>query len=156
MRPEACKDCPKPTTIHITQIVGDKIQKFDLCKDCPRQKEVLKVAHSPFFHSFLPGGEAAALSCQVCHLSLKQFGQSGRLGCAKCYETFQNTVEDICRQFQYAVRHAGKFPSAWVESSKDLQRSLAEAIEEENFELAAILRDKIERLKRSKGDVDGG
>jgi protein-arginine kinase activator protein McsA len=33
-----CKE--KPATVHLTQIVGDKMQKLDLCEDCAKAKGV--------------------------------------------------------------------------------------------------------------------
>ena len=38
MQCSICKD--KPATVHLTQIVGDKMQKLDLCEDCAKAKGV--------------------------------------------------------------------------------------------------------------------
>ena len=33
-----CKE--KPATVHLTQIVGDKMQKLDLCEECAKAKGI--------------------------------------------------------------------------------------------------------------------
>jgi protein arginine kinase activator len=78
---------------------------------------------------------------------------SGQLGCHQCYQTFFDHLKDLLRRIHGSNEHLGKVPR----SSRDkflarrklnkLQQQLKTAIESEDFERAALLRDKIQRLQ---------
>ena len=38
--PIKCSLCGKPATVHLTQIINNKIHKVDLCEDCAKAKGV--------------------------------------------------------------------------------------------------------------------
>ena len=154
-----CKE--KPATVHLTQIVGDKMQKLDLCEECAKAKGVNDPAGFALADLMLGLGAAqeieqagggAELKCPRCGFSQADFKKSGRLGCPECYKTFAEGLEGLLKSMHKGVRHEGKVPEALRENReqsdrlKVLQRKLAKAIEQENFEEAAQLRDQIKQM----------
>ncbi len=92
------------------------------------------------------------LLCANCGLSWVQFKRTGRLGCANCYDVFCEKLEPIVRRLHNAVQHVGKAPAEGRTeaqrrlSKKQLAAELARAIEQENYELAAALRDQLKKI----------
>jgi protein arginine kinase activator len=154
-----CKE--KPATVHLTQIVGDKVQKLDLCEDCAKAKGIndptgfamadlmLGLGASQELDSSTTGVE---LKCPRCGFSQADFKKSGRLGCPECYQTFAEGLAGLLKTMHKGTRHVGKAPEALrqtrdrTERLKSLQKKLNRAIETEDFELAAQLRDQIKAM----------
>lgn len=151
----------KPATVHLTQIAGDKVQKVDLCEDCAKQKGVNDPAGFSLADLLLGLGASqeieqasggAEVKCPRCGFSQADFKKSGRLGCPECYETFAEALESLVKTMHKGSRHTGKVPVALRQSRdfsdrlKALQKKLSKAIEEENFEQAAVLRDEIKQM----------
>ena len=154
-----CKE--KPATVHLTQIVGDKMQKLDLCEDCAKAKGVNDPAGFALADLMLglgasqeieQAGGGAELKCPRCGFSQADFKKSGRLGCPECYKTFAEGLEGLLKTMHKGVRHEGKVPEALranreqSDRLKILQKKLTKAIEQENFEEAAQLRDQIKQM----------
>ena len=153
-----CKE--KEAKVHLTQIVGEKMQKVDLCEGCAAQKGVndpagfsladllLGLGASQEMEQATGGGE---LKCPNCGFTQADFKKAGRLGCPECYTTFGDVLEGLLKTMHKGVRHAGKFPLALQKTRdlsdrlKTLQNKLIKAVEEENFEQAALLRDEIKQ-----------
>lgn len=154
-----CKE--KPATVHYTQILGDKTQKVDLCESCAKSKGMNDPTGFAFADLLLGLGasqeiEQAAggtdMKCPQCGFSQADFKKSGRLGCPECYTTFAEGLGGLLKTMHKGTRHVGKVPAALRQSReaadrlKSLQKKLAKAIEEENFEMAAVLRDELKQL----------
>jgi len=156
-----CKE--KAATVHLTQIVGDKMQKMDLCEDCAKAKGIndptgfgladldlmLGLGASQQIEQSAGGVE---LKCPRCGFTQADFKKSGRLGCPECYQTFAEGLGGLLKTMHKGTRHAGKAPEA-LRSSRDLsdrlktlQSKLARAIKDEDFEQAAVLRDEIKQM----------
>ena len=156
-----CKE--KPATVHLTQIVGDKMQKLDLCEDCAKTKGindptsfgladldlVLGLGASQQLEQ-APGG--VELKCPRCGFTQADFKKSGRLGCPECYVTFAEGLRGLLKTMHKGTRHTGKAPEALratrenADRMKTLQAKLAKAIKDENYEQAAQVRDEIKQL----------
>src|SRR5580700_2922349 len=153
-----CKE--KPATVHLTQIVGDKMQKLDLCEECAKAKGVNE---TPFAMADIMLGLGASqqleeaspgvdLKCPRCGFSQADFKKSGRLGCPECYRTFAEGLSGLLKTMHKGTRHTGKAPEALRVSRensdrlKSLQKKLNKAIESENFEEAAQLRDELKKI----------
>jgi protein arginine kinase activator len=154
-----CKE--KPATVHLTQIAGDKVQKVDLCEECAKQKGVNDPAGFSLADLLLGLGASAEIEqavggtdvkCPQCGFTQADFKKSGRLGCPACYATFAEGLEGLLKTMHKGTRHAGKVPESLRQSRdvsdklKTLQKKLSKAIEEENFEQAATLRDEIKQV----------
>jgi protein arginine kinase activator len=156
-----CKE--KPATVHLTQIVGDKMQKLDLCEDCAKTKGindptsfgladldlVLGLGASQQLEQSAGGVE---LKCPRCGFTQADFKKSGRLGCPECYATFAEGLAGLLKTMHKGTRHIGKAPEALratrenADRMKTLQLKLAKAIRDENYEQAAQVRDEIKQL----------
>jgi len=156
-----CKE--KPATVHLTQIVGDKMQKLDLCEDCAKTKGindptsfgladldlVLGLGASQQLEQAAGGVE---LKCPRCGFTQTDFKKSGRLGCPECYKTFAEGLEGLLKTMHKGTHHAGKVPEALRASREQtdrlklLQKKLDKAIKDEDFEQAAQLRDEIKQI----------
>jgi len=156
-----CKE--KPATVHLTQIVGDKMQKLDLCEECAKTKGindptsfgladldlVLGLGASQQLEQAAGGVE---LKCPRCGFTQADFKKSGRLGCPECYKTFAEGLAGLLKTMHKGTRHTGKAPEALRATRenagllKTLQTKLAKAIKDENYEQAAQLRDEIKQL----------
>jgi protein arginine kinase activator len=156
-----CKE--KPATVHLTQIVGDKMQKLDLCEDCAKTKGindptsfgladldlVLGLGASQQLEQAAGGVE---LKCPRCGFTQADFKKSGRLGCPECYVTFAEGLRGFLKTMHKGTRHTGKAPEALratrenADRMKTLQAKLAKAIKDENYEQAALVRDEIKQL----------
>src|SRR5439155_24626497 len=88
---------------------------------------------------------------------LKDFRESGRLGCSECYDSFAPHLRDLLRRLHGSSQHVGeRYAPPGAEGATDprlqlleLKEQLRPAVENENLELAAELRDRIRVLERS-------
>ena len=161
MQCSICKE--KPATVHLTQIVGDKMQKLDLYEDCAKAKGIndptsFSLADADVLfglgasQEIEQSGGGVETKCTRCGFSQADFKKSGRLGCPECYRTFAEGLESLLKTMHKGTRHAGKVPEALRASREQsdhlklLQKKLAKAIEDENFEQAAQLRDEIKQI----------
>src|SRR5665213_1776527 len=154
-----CKE--KPATVHLTQIVGEKMQKLDLCEDCAKAKGINDPTSFAMADLMLglgasqeldPSAGAVEIKCPRCGFSQADFKKSGRLGCPECYKTFAEGLSGLLKTMHKGTRHTGKTPEALrqtretVDRLKTLQKKLNKAIESENFEEAAQLRDELKKI----------
>lgn len=154
-----CKE--KTATVHLTQITGDKMQKVDLCEECAKSKGVNDQTGFSLADLLLGLGASQELeqaaggadtSCPKCGFTHADFKKSGRLGCPECYKTFAEGLGGLLKSMHKGTRHVGKVPEGLrtkrdlSEQMSQLNKKLAKAIETENFEQAAQLRDEIKQL----------
>ena len=162
-----CNVCKQnEAKVHLTKIVGDKMQKVDLCEDCSKEKGVDDPTSYSLADALLGQATAdlaavaesepsveAGVKCPTCGYSQADFKKAGRFGCSDCYATFGEGLEGMLKTMHKGTRHTGKVPAALQQSrveaqkQKQLQKRLEKAIAEENFEEAAQLRDEIKRMK---------
>lgn len=171
-----CENCGnKEATVHLTQIQeGQKVQ-LNLCKECARKKGFGNPLDDvPFpLAEFLAGmvkdgttetGEQVGdLECPGCGMKFVEFSKIGRFGCGRCYRAFEKPLEDLFRRIHGSTIHRGRTPRSrsgpktpLAEEIK-LKEELRQAIENENFEEAASIRDRLRALgsKPRVGDTTG-
>ena len=113
-----CKQ--NPAKVHLTQIVGDKMQKVDLCEECAKQKGVNDPAGFSLADLLLglgasqeiaqtSGGEE--IKCPNCGFTQADFKKAGRLGCSQCYTTFAEGLEGLLKSMHKGTKHVGKVPA---------------------------------------------
>jgi protein arginine kinase activator len=155
-----CMFCKQnPAKVHLTQIVGDKMQKVDLCEECAKQKGVNDPAGFSLADLLLGLGASQEIStaedvkCPNCGFTQADFKKAGRLGCSLCYNTFAEGLEGLLKSMHKGVKHVGKVPVALRQSRdlsdrlKNLQKKLDKAVNAEDFEEAASLRDEIKATR---------
>ena len=153
-----CKE--KEAKVHLTQIVGDKMQKVDLCEECAKQKGVNDPTGFALADLLLGLGAAqqleknpAAGKCPVCGFTQADFKKTGRLGCSECYVTFAEGLSGMLANMHKGTTHVGKAPGNRARvrelnaKMKKLQATLDEAVATEKYEEAADLRDQIRQLE---------
>lgn len=148
--------------MHLTQIVGDKMQKVDLCEECAKSKGVNDPAGFSLADLLLglgasqeieKGSDGAEIKCPSCGFTQADFKKAGRLGCSECYKTFAEGLEGLLKTMHKGVRHVGKVPQALrqgrdlTEQLRQLQKRLEKAVAGEDFEQAANLRDEIKSTR---------
>lgn len=96
--------------------------------------------------------------CPVCGMTANQFRKQGRVGCKECYHHFAKDMESLLRRIHGSNVHNGKIPAKGQErlqakrSLEELKEKMRIAVENEDFEQAVILRDKIKEMEKEKGD----
>ena len=161
-----CQVCGKsPATVHFTEIHDNRMTEIHVCERCAEEKG-LQAAASPqkFDIADLLAGmvdtmtssdeeRVGRVQCPRCGLLYSAFRETGRLGCAECYTAFQFQLRPLLRRIHGDTRHRGKVPARDGEGavrSRHIQRlhdELQRAVEREEFENAAAIRDEIKRLE---------
>ncbi len=161
-----CDVCKKnEATVHLTQIVENKMQTIDLCETCSKAKGVddptgfslasLLVGLGAAQDESTPTEAAETTEetrCAKCGFSAADFKKAGRLGCSECYSTFADQLDGLLKTMHKGTKHAGKVPGGaktrdTAEKVLQLQAQLEQAVQTEDFERAAVLRDEIKKLK---------
>jgi protein arginine kinase activator len=157
-----CDNCNKPATVHLTEIKNGKKLEKHLCEQCAAQNEGLPVkSHTPInelltnfvlAHSGLSPREQTG-ACEFCSMTWAEFRQSGLLGCEQDYAAFEKDLAPLLqRAHEGATHHIGKVPARrggsgvpmkrQVDVAK-LRKELSRAVEGEDYERAARIRDQI-------------
>jgi len=173
-----CNICNKnQATVHLTEIVDDQMSELHLCDECARKKSMQmeqQFGLSDLLAGLVdfgkqPGGaekETQVSQCPACGLTYDDFRKIGRLGCSECYTAFAKFLGPLLKRIHGASIHAGKLPPQFskpvilkAQKTKDAEPGVAElkamlqqAIEKEEFEEAARLRDRIKELESLKKD----
>ena len=160
-----CDICHKNNaTVHLTEIINDKVVEMHICQVCAKIKANQLNKHlniSGFLGSLadVVGGlpqERGLLRCPSCGLNYEDFKKTGRLGCGKCYETFHRFLLPLLKKIHSSINHNGKVPTCLekkvTSQSKidGLNQRLRRAIQLEEYEEAAKLRDQIKVLEKNK------
>jgi protein arginine kinase activator len=162
--PLKCDLCPKSATVHLTQIVNNKVHKVDLCEECAQAKGVtdpsgFSLADLLLKASLNPEPVAAGVRCDQCGFTQADFKKHGRFGCPHCYETFRGIVEPMLEGMHKGSTHTGKVPRRAIERRSlyerltKLELDLTEAIKSERYEDAARCRDEINQVKQAFGQT---
>jgi len=155
---DVCKS--KEATVFLTQIVEGKMQKVNLCEGCSKEKGVNDPTGFALADLLLGLGAAQEIEknpagnrCPVCGFSQADFKKTGRLGCSACYDAFAEGLSGMLKNMHRGSVHTGKVPAKLRvgrlrnREMAELQTSLQKAIQEEQFEEAAALRDRIRKLE---------
>lgn len=163
-----CDICHKnAATVHLTEIIDNQITELHLCEECARQKGAQMEQHfgladllaglSDLGQQFEAPGQAADARCPNCGLTYQDFRRIGRLGCSECYSAFKENLGVLLKRIHGSTQHLGRAPAkvavkpAQKQSEIELLRAnLRRAVEMEDFEQAAELRDKIRALEAKK------
>ena len=166
-----CQNCgEKEATIHLTKIInGEKTELF-LCEKCAEETGKISFKSSdPFsFQNLLSGilnpeiessftHAKKELKCDNCGLTYKEFSENGLLGCSECYDTFDDRLQPLVKRIHGSKSHNGKVPKRKGKDLrirreiKKLRNNMEKAVDDENFEKAAEIRDEIHELEEELG-----
>lgn len=136
------------------------MQKVNLCDACSKEKGVQDPTGFALADLLLGIGAAEEIEkgsssqkCPVCGYTQADFKKTGRLGCSSCYLTFLEGLSTLLKAMHKGTEHVGKLPQRahrtmeLSDRMRELTESLQKAVEEENYETAATLRDQIKQLE---------
>ena len=161
-----CDIChKKDATVHLTEIVNDKVTKLHLCEDCAKEKGAEMEEHFGLSDLLAgltgigakvePSAAVEPITCPGCGFTYQDFKKVGRLGCAQCYDAFKEQLTVLLKRIHGADRHVGKVPMMIGKTVKDaktlqeLKAKMERAIQTEDFEEAAKLRDMIRGMEQT-------
>jgi protein arginine kinase activator len=165
--PIKCDNCgAKVATVHLTEIKNGKKFEKHLCEQCAAQDGGLPAkGHTPINelltnfvmqHSGLQQKEHAA-ACEGCGTTWAEFRQTGLFGCEHDYDRFDRDLSPLLqRAHEGFTHHVGKVPARKGGSGVPMRRALdlgklrkdlARAVEAEDYERAAKLRDQIKKAE---------
>jgi len=149
-KPLECSACSLPIEVIYKQLSGKKCSCEGLCKNCPLLKQRLEGDVGPLDHK-----DCKSIQCEECNTSLSDVLHGEPLGCAHCYEVFEAAICQrlLCEKLEYkqdVMTNKKDAPTSdqLLKLSKDLQ----EAVLNENYERAALIRDEMMKLKKLMGE----
>lgn len=180
-----CENCKeRPASVVITKgYMGESIEHH-LCEKCAFQSEAFHFNSSEepmsiqqFLSHWFGGGDPLhaqpkkqgsgleQLECPSCNLTFGRFLEIGKFGCPTCYDTFRERLPHVLGKLHSGQSaHTGKIPVSFNKlyaikrKVEEIRLKMQEAVEEERFEDAAILRDEAnhlqQRLERGGDDID--
>lgn len=177
-----CKACNKnQATIHYKSNINGKVVEKYLCSECAEKEGIhTKSAFEPIdmmdgffgkntddifgglFAGMMNTPSSKSVSepkvCSLCGMRYSEFLHAGKIGCAECYKTFSSSLGSTIKRIHGNVAHCGKVPEGKKNEISDrrkieqLKAKLSEAIEKQEYEMAAKYRDEIKEIENKKGD----
>ena len=166
---QSCPDSHGKQILHITEIKENDIKYFHLCLVCALEKfpDAFKDAEGVakkqinLAKKILDAKKTINKTCPKCSHTLSDIKKEAKLGCPMCYEIFSEPLEQILKNCHDGESsHKGKQPKnaksekLSIEIIEDLksqisnyEKKMKNAVEVENYEVAGILKNKIQELK---------
>lgn len=165
-----CQNCKSNNaTSHIHTVVNGVVTDMYLCSECAKSINMNFQSDDMFglLSSFLKSAEvptAKKLTCECCGCSFDDISKTGKVGCGNCYKTFAKQLEPALLRLHGRTNHLGKrnenFNNAEVQNHNAQSENISEvdklkselklAIEKEEYEKAAVLRDEIRKISGDK------
>lgn len=145
-----CEKCGKnPATVIYTQILNGQKSSINICSACAAQESIFDNLGTLL--SFSPNQYRGAV-CPVCKTTLAEFTRAGRAGCKQCYSSFRPYAQSMLRKIHGTSAHCAsegeKTGFSQKDGTEELKKLLSDAIQTENFEEAARLRDRIREIEK--------
>jgi protein arginine kinase activator len=161
---QKCERCSTPATVHITEVLNEgKFEEHHVCEGC--YKHYVQESQGKG-----PGSKALAVDsgtgdleealfgqqvCPDCGIKFVDFRNNHRLGCSRDYQVFQTELMPLLENIHGDTRHVGKTPRRYPQTKKaeaelvQLRQRLKRAVEREEYEEAARLRDQIRTVEEA-------
>lgn len=162
-----CQNCKRnDARVHVKRIVSGESAEIHLCTACATALGLSDSAASfspvrDVFGNLFSSNEnktaGRLMRCETCGFSFEDISETGRPGCPDCYRVFSRKLRPALGKLHGRAVYKGKIPSAvTINSQKEekiamLKKQLAAAVEAQQFEQAAVLRDEIKRLSQKEG-----
>lgn len=171
-----CQICKKnEATVTIVKVVGMNKTELHVCNECANyllgnaissfsfsQNSMSEILGSLLNAFAQYGSEENAIpyetekKCPNCGMTYSEFLKIGKLGCNQCYEAFRKQLKPLLGRLHGRTQHIGKAPVSIkdrfdrLQRIKEIKNELQKAVLKEEYERAAVLRDKIiEEEKRA-------
>lgn len=175
-----CQKCHKKTaSIFISSIINGQESKTYLCSDCAKDyplfnlnldepfsikdlmenfniEEIKPKEYSNKQLSLKEDTLDEHIECSNCHSTYYEYSQTGKLGCSNCYKDFHRKLKPILKNIYGYTEYIGKIPKSdnnhiYISNEiKILKEDLNRAVDKEEYEKAANIRDKIRELEECK------
>ena len=140
-----------------------------LCRECASKKGISKDGKSFDFslsklltgfikNKALPMKSSNELEkCKTCGTKVNDMEENGQVGCPDCYTFFRSSIASAISLNGSYIFHTGKLPAKLktyktiLVDKEYLKRELEEAVLNEEYENAVILRDKITNIDAGFG-----
>jgi len=158
-----CRRCSKPATLHITELRQGEATEIHLCETCAKdylsQADEVSTSQTDLQFDQLDENEEQEVAgvddrvCPNCGITFREFRTQGRLGCPHDYVEFESDLIPLIENIHGETQHCGKLPRRAPDSSRRqhqlirLRSELKLAIEDEDYEQAAKLRDEIQEVE---------
>ena len=171
-----CQNCGKrEATTHIKRVVNGETSESHLCAECASSLGYGDVfggfgmslgdllggflSESSPAHGQLPDVQKR---CEKCGSAWRDIVREGKVGCANCYRVFYDQLLPSLQRIHGKIRHTGKIsgsaqahPPVREKSAQELReekieslkKEMQQAVEAQEFEQAAKLRDEIKALE---------
>jgi protein arginine kinase activator len=170
-----CQQCQQQEAIvHFLITENEKTREVFLCESCAKKNQKFGFVNPAVIPDFLKAlfgfnpnlihsssateQLSAEQTCPKCGITFSRITQVGKLGCSQCYETFETQLESLLRRVHGRRQNVGKIPArrgAAIKSRVELNKlkeKLQLLVQQEAFEEAAVVRDKIRQLEQTKGE----
>ena len=164
-----CERCGAPATLFLTQVAGDSASSLALCPACAAGGAAGAALPATAAGLALPIPlPPSRTPCPACGFRWPDFERHQRLGCPDCYSAHAAQSRALVARTQPALAHQGRRPGAPVAplqremeeltaaparapapDPRELEARLAAAIQAEDYEEAARLRDLLASRKRA-------
>ena len=160
-----CDVCRKrDAIISIQQVMGKEKVELHLCDTCARERGITTGGEKPelslgsLLQDLMSAKQQteqpqASTVCPSCQRTVEEFTKTQKLGCTECVKTFDRELRELVGKLGEPAQHVGKFPrrlkayKTYLVDIARLKRGLKDAIGREDYEKAAVLRDKIRALE---------
>ncbi|GMO11675.1 MAG: hypothetical protein Ta2A_20660 [Treponemataceae bacterium] len=164
MKCDICKT--NEAVIFFQQMNSAAKNEFHLCMECAGERgiyangDTLELSFpniiAELASTFSAVHRELERTCPVCGKSTQQTLKAQRLGCPECYTHFASELRDIQNGFVSFAPYTGSLPrrlrhadiDAEHSTKNDLQKRLEEAVQNEDYEMAAFYRDKINENRK--------
>ncbi len=166
-----CDKCGKnQATTHYKQTVNGTTQEYHLCSDCAKNlasmpgkglfdfSDILGTLFGQTYAGRMISAGGKQPACPNCGLHFNEIAQTGKVGCAQCYETFYEEFLPSIQRIHGKTAHNGKVPRSAgarlrLRSEIDtLKNQLKTAVDSQEFEKACEIRDRIQKLEKGEED----
>jgi protein arginine kinase activator len=158
---QKCERCSNPATVHITEVLGEaKFEEHHVCEQCFKQYNLEtqgkgKALTAEAATADLDDALFSQQECPDCGIKFIDFRNSHRLGCSRDYQVFHAELMPLLENIHGDTRHCGKTPRRYPQTKKaeaellQLRQRLKRAVEREDYEEAARLRDQIRSVEET-------
>lgn len=167
-----CEKCGKnPATTHLKQVINGKASELHLCSQCAQELGYNNIFQhfNPFddidfnignflgslFSQYKPTTQTLTPQrCEFCGTTFEELAETAKAGCSHCYQAFYNQLLPSIQRIHGKTRHVGKVPSSASVNLKlrreldGLKQQLDSAVNAQEYEKAAELRDKIKDIEK--------
>ena len=161
-----CEKCGKnPATTHVKTVMNGVVHEKNLCAYCAAKvgsgcfgNLSLANMRASMFGDGIESGRLDDKRCPCCGSLFSDIVESGRVGCSECYDTFREELMPSLQRLHGNTVHVGKTPGTQAvqltkeRKLKQLKKELSQAVQAEEFEKAAKLRDEIRFMEKDGGD----